>query len=136
MAAQESRRRQEPTAQVSSDGSGEEYRVEETEREESANESAEWSGADTDKLATEDEAATTGGRGGGGGVSEMRTTTEQGSQGSGAGPLTGATSDSRVNTWVVTSATADKVGVGGRHGAIPGVRERVPGWQENPAEIS
>ena len=37
------------------------------------------------------------------------------------------------NTWVFTSEAADKVGEGGRHGAIPGERERVSGRRENPA---
>ena len=34
---------------------------------------------------------------------------------------------------VVTSADADEAGAGGRHGSIPGVRERVSVQQENPA---
>ena len=36
-------------------------------------------------------------------------------------------------TGKATSAAADEAGAGGRHGARSGVRDRVVGWQENPA---
>ena len=50
--------------QVSSKGEGEEYYAEGTDWEESAENSAKWSGVDTEELATEEEAETVEGRGG------------------------------------------------------------------------
>ena len=123
-AARDIRRRHDPTAQVSSDREGEEYCAEVTDRQESADESAEWSGAETKKLATEEEAETAGGAGW---VRVTRMKMARGSQGSGIGPLPGGTAANRGDTWVVTSAAADEVGVGGPHGARPGVREKVSG---------
>ena len=87
MAARDSGRQQNPTTQVISDGSGEEFCVEGTDQEESADESAEWSGADTEELVTEEEAETVGGLGGGvqGGASGCRSPRDGWGGGRGAG---------------------------------------------------
>ena len=124
MAARERGRSHEPKSQVSSNGAGGEYRAEVTDREESANESAEWSGEDTEDSAMEEEDVTLGGACG---ISKTRTATLQGTQGSKSGPIPGGTAAGGGNTWEVTSAATDKAVSGGRHGARPGVRERVAG---------
>ena len=67
--AQASGRRNEPKSQISSDGSGREYRAEGTDQEESADESTEWSRNDMEGSVTEEEAETAGG---GRGVREIR----------------------------------------------------------------
>ena len=56
--------RHKPKTQVSSDGTGGRYRAEGTNREESAYEIADWSGADTEGLDMEEEDETAGGEGG------------------------------------------------------------------------
>ena len=66
-AAQEIRRRHDPTTQVSSDGAGVRYHTEGTNREERSGKSAEWSGADTDILVKEEKDETSRLAGGGGG---------------------------------------------------------------------
>ena len=74
MAARASGRRNGPKSLVISDGAGGNYCAEGTDQEESAAESAKWSGKDTEELATEEEAETAGGVGGGrGGARHGRT---------------------------------------------------------------
>ena len=63
--ARASGRLHDPKSQVSSKGSGGEYRAEGTDRKESADKSTELSGKDTEGLATEEEAEAAGGLGGG-----------------------------------------------------------------------
>ena len=114
------------TKQVSSDGAQWEYRGEGAGREESADEYAELSGADSKGLATKEEAETAVVEGGG---SETRTLMAWRTHGSGAGKLPGVTPAGGSETRKATSAAANKKGSGGRHGARPGVRERAAIWQ-------
>ena len=86
--ARASGRRNEPKSQISSDGSGREYRAEGTDQEESADESTEWSRNDMEGSVTEEEAETAGGGRGG---QRDQTATVQVSTGSRAGPLSGST---------------------------------------------
>ena len=83
---------------------------------------------DTEVLAMEEEAETAWGAGE---ISKMWTAMARVPQGSGAGPLPGGTAAGKSNTREVTSAGADEAGEGVRHGARPGVRERVAGRWEN-----
>ena len=111
--AWKSRRRNEPTTQVSSNGVGGGYRAEGTDREYSSDKSAKSSGTDTGGSVTEEDTETVGG---GREVSNTRTATARGSQESGVGLLPGCIAAGRSDTWLVTSEAADKAGVGGRHG--------------------
>ena len=62
-----------------------------------------------------------------------RTATSGGTLESGAGELSGDMTAGGSDTGKATSAAANKVGSGGHHGARSGVRDRIAGWQENPA---
>ena len=88
-------------------------------RRESADESAEWSGTDSEGSATEEEAETTGEAGGG---SDIRTATAWEEQESGAGEKPWVRAAGGSKTGKATSAAANEAGEGGRHGARPGVR--------------
>ena len=70
-----------------------------TDREESADESAEWSGEEIEGSATEEEAHTAGGGGG----SQVRMATAQIPEGSGAVELPGGAAAGRGNTWDISS---------------------------------
>ena len=116
--------------QVRIDRAGREYRKEVTGREESADKSAKWICADSEVLATEEEAETAGGAGGG---SKIRTATAWGTQEIRAGEQPGVMTAGGSKTGKATSAADNKAGAGGRHGARYGVRERVARRREKPA---
>ena len=104
LGAWESGRRHKSTTQMSRNGAGELYCTEGTDRGESADENAEWSSADTDELATEEDE--TAGRAGGG---------KKDADGNGRG-ITGK--------WIRT-ATWGHIGRRGRHlgGHLRGCRQ-------------
>ena len=81
-------------------------------------------------MATEEEADTSGGMGD---ISKLQTATARVLRESGAGKLSGSTSAGKGNTLDITYKAAHKVGAGVRNGTRLGERERVSGWQENPA---
>ena len=98
--------------------------------EESASDSAEWSGEDTDESACEEEAETPEGAGE---VGKTPTETAVNSEGSGAdNGLEGSTAGGGA-TSDATPEDADATGAGGRHGAEKRDRERVSGQPENLA---
>ena len=107
--------------------------MEGTDREESAEKSAKWSGKETEGLATEEEDDT---KGGTGGIRKTRTATAQMSTGSGAVNISGSTAAGRGDTWVITSEAADEAGAGVVLGARPEERVRVAVRQENPSRES
>ena len=81
-----------------------------TDREESAANSAEWSGEETEELASEEEAETVGGLGG---VGMMPTATEEGLERSGTENGPGCAAAGGGVTLDVTSKDADTAGAGG-----------------------
>ena len=105
------------------------YRVDGTDREESAEKTSKWSGEELEGLVTEDADETAGGAGG---VDQMLVAMARGLEGSGAESAPGGAEDGRGNTWGVTSKDADEVGAGSHHGEKQSGRERVSGRRVKP----
>ena len=119
-----------PPEQRKTAGAGGKYRAGGRKTEESADESAEWEGEDTEDSALEEEDATAMGEGG---ARMQMKATAGGSEENGADEKQGSAAADGGDTGDATSAAADEAGLGGRHGAIIAARERVAGRRENPS---
>ena len=119
---------EDPPVRTHDDSAGGKYHVGGTGPENSADESAEWSGEETEESASEEESDTTGGLGE---VGMTLTVRAEESEVSGAEDGPRGAAAGRGASLDATSEDVDTEGARGHHGAEKSERERVPGWQEN-----